>query len=363
MPRENEKAIILFKKRAEKIEKDLLALAGDMFIHERIEGFGPINLEINLEPGSAQPGRKAVYRAIKKKAEELALKKSGFARDRVYCYKCNNFQCMHSKQPGPSSVFAGYHSSGTPQFHDFLQQLLDIEDDRAWLLYENKPPVLASFTKGYQVKKKQYFGRSSGVFNIWGQVCIGYFNRDRAALTVQVVETSHPDREKRIIVNRLFHVQPEELILQKENHYLYAALKRLENSIAHISTKKLGRREKIQAALGHLERFSRQVEKKHQLESKKTLHAKDRRTQKRPIKEALDDARKASARDYLYDPLKNTMIILGPRKRVHVFSTEGIHVTSLTLEKAAIDLRLRQNKWVPASNRIVKSFENALIAR
>ena len=42
---------------------------------------------------------------------------------------------------------------------------------------------------------------------------------------------------------------------------------------------------------------------------------------------------------------KNSLVVLGKERRVHVFSNEGRHITSLRLAKKEIDNRIRRERY------------------
>ncbi len=89
-----------------------------------------------------------------------------------------------------------------------------------------------------------------------------------------------------------------------------------------------------------LERIVRKTERR-------TAHAEERRVSNRPTSKAWEDSATASDENILWDNHRHTVVVVGPRNRVHVFSPEGRHVTSLMMEGEAIKSRLRRRRWRP----------------
>ena len=78
----------------------------------------------------------------------------------------------------------------------------------------------------------------------------------------------------------------------------------------------------------------------------RTRHAEERhQSGERPTSLALADALAAGEGRFFRDEHKNTIVVLGPKHRVHVFSTAGRHVTSLELQPAEVERRLELKRW------------------
>jgi hypothetical protein len=62
----------------------------------------------------------------------------------------------------------------------------------------------------------------------------------------------------------------------------------------------------------------------------------------------------------LRDGRRGTVVVLGPNHRVHVFSTEGRHITSLLLDKEAVRRRQRRERWEPLGAEALAAFRAGL---
>jgi hypothetical protein len=92
-----------------------------------------------------------------------------------------------------------------------------------------------------------------------------------------------------------------------------------------------------------------------------TGHAMERRrSRERPTSAALSDAAEASDERLLFDERRDTIVVLGPRSRVHVFSRSGRHVTSMTESPDNTDRKVRAGIWKPLDAGSLASFRAAV---
>ena len=47
----------------------------------------------------------------------------------------------------------------------------------------------------------------------------------------------------------------------------------------------------------------------------------------------------------MWDIDQSTVAVIGPKGRVHVFAPDGRHVTSVVMQRAAIERRRQQGRW------------------
>ena len=87
------------------------------------------------------------------------------------------------------------------------------------------------------------------------------------------------------------------------------------------------------------------IERKDRQSSRRTEHARERQSQNRPVHVFVGDLKKAAAEHFFRDVRKNSLVVLGKERRVHVFSNEGRHITSLRLAKKEIDNRIRRERY------------------
>jgi hypothetical protein len=98
-----------------------------------------------------------------------------------------------------------------------------------------------------------------------------------------------------------------------------------------------------------LQDFARQLQNRTRHAGRRTQHGLERsETGQRPTSKAYPDAGEASDADILWDVDQSTVIVFGPKGRVHVFTPAAKHVTSVVMQKAAVDRRRQQGRWRPA---------------
>ena len=96
-----------------------------------------------------------------------------------------------------------------------------------------------------------------------------------------------------------------------------------------------------------LQGLARKLERVGRQRGRRTAHAEGNRIKNRPTSKAWEDALGAPTESILWDRQERTFVVLGPRSRVHVFSPQGRHVTSLVLAPEAVQSRKRRKRWLP----------------
>lgn len=97
------------------------------------------------------------------------------------------------------------------------------------------------------------------------------------------------------------------------------------------------------------------------LQQWRTRHAEERHVDgRRPTSAALGDARDAADDRLLHDTRRETIVVIGPRSRAHVFTPAGQHVTSLRLQPGELDRKLGRQRWQPLRAAQIAAFRAAL---
>jgi hypothetical protein len=329
-----------------------------------------LTLELHLQPSKGfQPvgSHVPLYRQLSDQLEECAAQTDAFQMGRVYCYRNRTAQGPETYPPRSSAVFAGYSPTGVPQWKDFHQFLLDEGDDRVDLLFASKPRVVAHTTLGRVLKAAMLpsLGKQSRSYNILGQVTAGYFglpieeeSRDRLAVTFQVVECRAARGLFRLELN-VIGVAPSgapvaELMLLNELPMLTRAyrpvrreLQEIEKAIRNQPDERAGVRknELLRRVPALLTRVAEILGRVQRQSARRTQHAVERRSDQRPVQCAIEDTRKAAAEAFYIDERRRTVVVRGPRNRVHVFSEDARHVTTFALRDDQVQSRLRRKAW------------------
>jgi hypothetical protein len=242
----------------------------------------------------------------------------------------------------------------------FLELCLERRPPRLDALYRDPPAVLALAMAGDELTGELLpgFGRGSASFRILGQVVAGLVpqGRERVALTLQIVET-RPGRE-RLRLN-VIGASPVDIAAAAADSAPRSAAERLRRTLEETRRRLAAlerragvaeaRREPfdVRAALEPLlARLRGDLERIWRPETHRTLHARERHLEaERPTGSALSDARRAGDDRLLADADQDTIVVLGPRGRTHVFSRRGRHVTSIHLEPGELARKLQKRRW------------------
>ncbi len=332
-----------------------------------------VRLKLEL---AAQPGKGWDLRFDPPLAEQLAPQLEAahalvgvYAEGRVYCYKCDSATCEHAEPPGPLNVFAGYDPMGLAEWKEWLQTLLEAQDERVERLYLPRPECVARVQLGRELRARQFgeFGRASKTYSILGQVVAGYFALDherdgaRAAFTFQVVETRDPSGRLALRLNTLAGLpgRPplDEFFADSRRGWIRRA--RDEAALALVRIERLAREgggaadAPAHRALGRvpgiLHRLAESLQRGGRQEDRRTRHVERRRTEdRRPVHKALDDLAAARETQLFWDEKQRTWIVCGSQGRAHAFNPDGRQVTSFELPAGGPEFRVHTGRWSPA---------------
>ncbi|MEW6442461.1 MAG: hypothetical protein AB1640_16100 [bacterium] len=376
--RSHERAAAELPVRATELARVLAAAAQDALA----EMFGPradlsqpfpLELRVLVEPGSPWKvsARTPLEEQIRAAVREMATRADAYRYGRVYCYRCETCDCTHALPASPTTVFGGYSSTGVPQWQELSQVLLDLHHAQVDLLYSPLgQELVAVFMDAAPLKQRQLnvFGKQSKTYDILGQVVFGFLELlpptatprklERVAFTLQAVESRRPDGSARLELNVLGRFNDgssamDSLTLRPHNRRILNILLDGRQRLAALAPRSTARPsrplpiETVPRAEEILKRMARALERAGRQTFRRTAHAEERRADRRPTFKALEDVAGASAESVLWDAHRSTIVVLGPRNRVHVFSPEGRHVTTLVLESEEVRSRMRRGRWQP----------------
>jgi hypothetical protein len=366
--------------QARRLESELADLARRL--HRRMfgaEATFPGRLSIDIEiPAEPQTDSAAGPELLSRLS--AALQKTGARADailpgRVFCYRCESGACEHAAPPRPQAVFAGFSPTGQPEWKDLGQVLLEARHENVDALFGDPPAALAHVQPGRDLKARLLhpFGKSSKTYDVLAQLIAGPFGGDTrlppSALTVQAIESRHPDGRTRLTLHRVGGAAVDFLDAHPEHPFSIAfpaartRLAAIESDLASGDPAPARRSELMRKIPGILHDLRRVVERGGRQRERRTRHADERRREHRPTQAALQDAWKASDTDLLADDARGTLIVLGPRGRAHAFTPGGKHVTSLILDREALSRRIARKRWRPATPAEIQVLRTALPAR
>jgi len=297
-----------------------------------------------------------------------------YQKGRVHCYRCATSDCEHAAPPSPLSVFAGYEPMGSPEWHDLVQAFIEARDPRVDQLFAKGSRALALVQLGNQLKGRQLstFGKSSKTYALLGQVVAGYFGHgdNRVAVTFQIVEARGADGRVRLHLNTIARTPDgaafDDLLAAGWEPSVHRARAVAARTLGDLEkrvqlAKEGGRTEEIREVLRRvpslLHRLCESIERGDRQAKRRTHHVEERRQDRRPVHKAIDDARGAAPDAVYFDERTAALIACGDQGRAHVFNNEGRHVTSFVIRSDAIQLRLRTERWRPASPEEVRQLK------
>lgn len=338
-----------------------------------------LDLRLRFPAGAAGPPAPAPSLAaqISEAVREAAAREGVFRPGRAYCYRCESSDCPHGVPPAPQKVFSGYSSTGQPRWTDFSQLLIEKRHGDAGAVFDPGRRGLSSiFLPGHELRSGQLavFGGTSKTYDIHGQVALGFLRTttpagepvERAALTVQAVEVRGDGGRPRVVLNVLGRLpdgtETVESLEDWRHERLVRALSSARRNLVRLTPSIFrGRGPGVgEKTAGILKRMARSLQRTARQGTRRTDHAEERQRQKRPTAKAVEDAVAAADERLLRDDREGTVVVMGPRGRIHVFSPDGRHVTSLNMRREEIDGRIRRRRWQPLKPPLAEDFRKRI---
>ena len=196
---------------------------------------------------------------------------------------------------------------------------------------------------------------------------------ERVAITLQIVETRLAGEGRRLRLNLLGLPQARvaeaaasgdpRAPAERFRRTIAATRQRLEALERRLlPVRSRGAPVELESAVKPLlSRLRGDVERVFSPERHRTQHARERHQGgQRPTSLAVTDASNVSDDGLLYDTVRETIVVIGPRGRAHVFSKQGRQVTSLKLEPGELTRKTGRARWQPLSPSLVKAFRQSL---
>ncbi|MCB9787010.1 MAG: hypothetical protein H6744_10005 [Deltaproteobacteria bacterium] len=350
-----------------------------------------LEIDVSVPLGRGAAELDAAARALSQRLDAglaEALRAAGaFEQGRVVCFLCGSSRCEHSSPPEGTSVFAGYAANGRPEWLSFANLCLARGEERVDRLYAEPPEIIGLIQGPSELVSELLpgFGQGERAWRILGQVVVGLVPRDltarstraeRVALTLQLVETGARGQHRRLRLNVL-GLTPEEIAdaaADGEERGPAEALRRtLAETRARVDT--LGLRlwraakagepaDEGEPAMALLGQLRGDIERVFRSSRHRTRHAQERHVEgERPTALANEDLAQASDEQCLTDTRRDTIVVLGPQRRVHVFTAGGRHVTSLRLREGELDRKLARGRWQSAPPQTLESLRAERRAR
>lgn len=294
-----------------------------------------------------------------------------FRQGTVFSFLYDSVESDQCAPPEPTSVFAGYQPNGRPEWVGFTNLCIARGEERVDRLFGDHPEVIAFVQTVDELGEGLLpeFGRDSCAYKLLGQVVLGLVpehlmsrkeDAQRVALTFQLVETRLSGAGPRLRLNVL-GLTPEQIANAAADSHRGSPAEGLRKTLRATQRRvdTLGRQMRVaDGGEGELELDDRvhalltqlrgDLEGIFRAHGRRTSHARDRHTQsERPTSDAMRDLTHAPDDRFLWDTRRETAVVIGPKGRAHVFSPEGLHVTSLRLSPGELERKKERGRWRP----------------
>ena len=328
----------------------------------RVEGVDPLampryldlNLRVPLDGGNdLRHAAGTAVEQILQRVREVREHERALRPGAVYSYFEGSSHAEGCRPTEPRHIFDGYNSTGRPVFTDFVTMAIERKHPQIDRLLAGEDIVLTRVTMGRVLRTQQLaeFGGNSPVFKILGQVDAGLFRvlgaAGKCAFSFQLLRGTSLEGRVRLRLHAVGAVDPMDLadpsllqILSRFQRQLDVEAMRLQGQ----STQ--GEVDEEAFVLPLLNDLAQRLQNRTRNTGRRTQHGLERSDAgDRPTSRAYPDAGEASDDAILWDLDQNTVVVLGGKGRVHVFTQQGKHVTSVVMQGAAIDRRRHMGRW------------------
>tara|TARA_R110002072_G_scaffold46591_10_gene129103 strand:- start:96042 stop:97340 length:1299 start_codon:yes stop_codon:yes gene_type:complete len=327
-----------------------------------IEGVDPLamprylDLQLRVPLDGGNDVRHAAGTAVEQilqRVREVREHEQAMRPGAVYSYFSDSSHEEGCRPIEPRHVFDGYSSTGKPNFADFVTLAIERKDPEIERMLAGEEIVLTHVTMGRVLRTQQLaeFGGNSPVFKILGQVNAGLFrvlgDAGRCAFSFQLLRGKTLEGRVRLRLHPVGAVDPMDLadpalmqILSRFQRKLDTEALRLEGRL------KSGEVDEEEFVLPLLQEFAKQLQSRTRNTGRRTQHGMERSEEgQRPTAKAYPDAGEANDASILWDVDQSTIVVLGAKGRVHVFSPQAKHVTSVMMQRPAVERRRQQGRW------------------
>jgi hypothetical protein len=328
----------------------------------------PLDFERDARRAAQDVVAQILGRVAEVRAHEQALRPGS-----AFCYFSQSAEAPTARPQKFREVFDGYSSTGRPVFTDFVTLAIERRDSGIDDLVDGQDVIVTHVSMGRVLRTQQLheFGAESGVYRILGQVDAGLYpllgSDQKAAFSFQLLRGTTLDGAPRF---RLHWVGAAE-VRDIADPAVGSILKRFQLRLERESLRFAGMHSQGAAApdeeefvLPLLQELAKRLSGRARRAVRRTEHATQRVDERvRPTAKAWDDAREAGDDRILRDDEQGTIVVVGPKNRLHVFSPEAMHVTSFVLTGGQVQKRRGEGRWHPAEPEERGEFRLALRRR
>lgn len=328
----------------------------------KVEGVDPLamprylelSLRVPLDGGNdVRHAAGTAVEQILQRVREVREHEQALRPGAVYSYFADSSHADGCRPTEPRQVFDGYSSTGKPNFADFVTLAIERKSPEIERMLAGEEVVTTHVTMGRVLRTQQLaeFGGQSPVFKILGQVNAGLFrtldDAGRCAFSFQLLRGKTLEGRVRLRLHCVGAVDPMDLADPALMQILSRFQRKLDGEALRLEGKlKNGEVDEEEFVLPLLQDFAKQLQSRTRHAGRRTQHGLERSEQgQRPTSRAYPDAGEASDSAILWDVDQSTVVVLGQKGRVHVFTPDGRHVTSVAMQRAAVERRRQQGRW------------------
>jgi hypothetical protein len=309
---------------------------------------------------------------VLKRVREVRQHDRALVPGAVYCYFHETAESESSRPTSPREIFDGYSSTGRPVFSDFVTMAIERKDPLIDDLLAGKDVILTHVTQGRILRTAQLaeFGKGSPVYHVLGQVDAGLFPvlnaEHKAAFSFQILRGTTLDGKPRLRLHVVGALDVLDVADSSVPQTLYRFQRRLDEAALQLAGKAANgdQPDEETFVLPLLQDLARQLAGNARRAGRRTQHAVLRSEEgQRPTAKAWEDANAVRDEDLLFDDSQGTVVVIGPKHRVHVFTPEAKHVTSVVMTNANVMKRVQQGRWRRADPEERGEFRLQLRAR
>ncbi len=334
-----------------------------------------LDLTLRIPLDLRRDGDKAAAEAVEqvlKRVHDVRQHDRALVPGSVYCYFHETATASTSRPTSPREIFDGYSSTGRPVFTDFVTMAIERKDQLLDDLLAGKDVILTHVTQGRVLRTAQLaeFGKTSPVYHVLGQVNAGLFPvlnaEHKAAFSFQILRGTNLDGKPRLRLHVVGALDVLDIADPHVPQLLHRFQRRLDEAALQLAGKVANGDQTDEEAfvLPLLQELAHSLADNARRTSRRTQHAVQRSEEgQRPTAKAWEDAGAVRDEDMLFDDSQGTIVVVGPKHRVHVFTPEAKHVTSVSMTNANVLKRVQQGRWRRADPEERGEFRLQLRAR
>ncbi len=316
-----------------------------------------LELKIPLRRRDVQAAADAYVRKLRESLEKSVLEQGLLVPGRTWCFNTASFDSDYSRPDDPRQVLVGYGLEGRPRFADLVTLAIERKHECVDALLAGKEGAVHFLEKGSDVTSgiEPAFDPKAAPFRLVAQTMAGLYASSeegrRVALTIQVLEHQDGDNKKRLLVHPVCAVD----LLDLPELGVVRSLRRFQDELDALQRANLGKDAASESydleeqCVGLLRDLMRRFSSSTKNRERKTDHARDREAGgQRPTQLAFPEARSARDHHLFVDNEEQTMVVIGKKGRIHVFSLDGRHVTSVIMPPSNVRQRQKAGRWRPA---------------